>query len=478
MKIGIDSLHFYIPKTYLPIEALANARGIEYAKLNKGLGLESMAVPDLNEDVATMAASAALRLIEQEELNPAEIGRIYLGTESALDAAKSTAAYVAEIVENNLEPKYGKRSLKNCDVVDLTFACIGAVDALENALDWVRANQRRKAIVIATDVAKYDLASTGEYTQGAGAVALLVSAKPRVLAIGERFGVAMRSVSDFFKPRRHFNKVDLLQKAAELLGTTIPAKDAYLLINSADDGFWNDLGIDVEIHKDEPVFDGPYSNDCYQERITEALEHFKAGKEFKVLENWHKLVFHLPYAFQGRRMITENWANWMKESGRKAELNEILSEQGLQDAEPAKQIKALSKSALYRAFVNEFIAQGETASSKIGNMYTASIFMSLLSMLVEANAQQEELSGKKIGFFSYGSGSKSKVFEGEVQEGWHAVVENIKLFETLAERQSISFEEYENWHKGKLSAPFNREEKITLNKIGQEGVTLGYRYYS
>ncbi len=71
MKIGIDSIQYYVPKTYLPIEELAQARGIEYAKLNKGLGLEAMAIPDQNEDVATMAATAAWRLIDQEKLNPA-----------------------------------------------------------------------------------------------------------------------------------------------------------------------------------------------------------------------------------------------------------------------------------------------------------------------------------------------------------------------------------------------------------------------
>jgi hydroxymethylglutaryl-CoA synthase len=41
-------------------------------------------------------------------------------------------------------------------VVDLTFACIGAVDALQNSLDWVRMGEDRMAIVIGSDVAKYE----------------------------------------------------------------------------------------------------------------------------------------------------------------------------------------------------------------------------------------------------------------------------------------------------------------------------------
>ena len=35
MKVGIHTISYYVPAQYLPIETLANARDIEYAKLNK-----------------------------------------------------------------------------------------------------------------------------------------------------------------------------------------------------------------------------------------------------------------------------------------------------------------------------------------------------------------------------------------------------------------------------------------------------------
>ncbi len=478
MKVGIDSIQYYIPKTYLPIKELAEARGIEYAKLNKGLGLEAMAIPDVDEDIATMAANAVLRLFADKQLYPKEVGRIYLGTESALDAAKATASYVAEIVEQQLQPTYGERCLKNCDVVDLTFACIGGIDALENAMDWVRADETRKAIVVAADMAKYDLESTGEYTQGAGAVAVLVTANPGIIAFNANIGVAMGSVSDFFKPRRSFNKSELLQKAAELLGTNLSEDDALQLLATAGHGFWNDASVEVEIHKDEPVFDGPYSNDCYQERITEALQNFQSKQHMQVLDTWQKLVFHLPYAFQGRRMITGNWIEWMHAVGRGAELDALINEMGLADADENSKVKALSKSTLYKQFVNDYIAQGERASSLIGNMYTGSIFMSLLSLLINARNESEELEGNKIGFFAYGSGSKAKVLEGEVQAMWKNNLEQVSLFEDLNDRTAISFENYENWHKGKLKRPLVADRDIKLTDIGKEGVTQGYRYYA
>jgi 3-hydroxy-3-methylglutaryl CoA synthase len=41
-----------------------------------------------------------------------------------------------------------------------TFACIGGVDAMQNCIDYVTLNQTKKAIVVTTDLAKYDLNST------------------------------------------------------------------------------------------------------------------------------------------------------------------------------------------------------------------------------------------------------------------------------------------------------------------------------
>jgi hydroxymethylglutaryl-CoA synthase len=89
------------------------------------------------------------------------------------------------------------------------------------------------------------LASTGEYTQGGGAVAVLISANPTLLEIENQFGVATDSVFDFFKPRRPTTK-NLVQGLPETFADK------------------------VEIFTDEPVFEGQYSNQCYQDRIREA----------------------------------------------------------------------------------------------------------------------------------------------------------------------------------------------------------------
>ncbi|MFZ4477591.1 MAG: hypothetical protein ACOYPR_20520, partial [Saprospiraceae bacterium] len=160
LPVGIDDMAFYVPKLYLDIRALAEKRNIPYEKLSLGLGLHKMALPDVHEDAATMAAEAIAELIERNQLDPNRIGRIYLGTESALDMAKPTGTYAVEMLQNRYAAQYGTHCFRHCDVLDMTFACIGAVDALLNTLDWVATDPDHIGIVVATDIAKYELDST------------------------------------------------------------------------------------------------------------------------------------------------------------------------------------------------------------------------------------------------------------------------------------------------------------------------------
>jgi len=447
MNAGIDSIAFDIPQLYLPITTLAENRNIEPEKLIKGLGLHKMTFPDVHQDVVTMASNTALKLIQQENLNPQEINRIYVGTESGIDSSKPVASYVV----SNLEMVFGEAAFRNCDVVDLTFACIGAVDALQNCLDYIRLNPVKKAIVIASDNAKYDLNSTGEYTQGAGSIAMLITANPRILSFSNEVGVATQGVFDFFKPRRYFTKEEALQ-----------------LENNPE---WNGiLENEIAIYKEQPVFDGQYSNQCYINRITEAYEHYKSesNQYGKIYESWENILMHLPYCFQGRRTFIEIFA---KEN---PELLEAQTGDTIKD-----KIKSLSKSPEYLELVNEKIRPSEIASGQIGNIYTGSIFLGLLSTLCYHFEQKSDLSNKKLGLIAYGSGSKSKVFEARVSEQWQTAIKKVKLFETLENCTPIDFATYEKIHKKELKQSIIvPKDEFYLESIEKENpVLLGARYY-
>ena len=59
MKAGIESLSFYTPRYYLPLDTLAAKRGVDPEKYRTGIGQVRMAIPPPDEDVVTMAANAA-----------------------------------------------------------------------------------------------------------------------------------------------------------------------------------------------------------------------------------------------------------------------------------------------------------------------------------------------------------------------------------------------------------------------------------
>ncbi|GEM53824.1 hydroxymethylglutaryl-CoA synthase [Flavobacterium branchiophilum NBRC 15030 = ATCC 35035] len=447
MNVGIDSISFDIPQLFLPIKTLAENRNIEPDKLIKGLGLTKMSFPDVYQDVVTFASNAVWKLIDKEQINPNEIDRIYVGSESGVDSSKPIASYLI----SNLESKLGIGVFKNCDVVDMTFACIGAFDALQNTLDYIRLHPDKKAIVVATDNAKYDLNSTGEYTQGAGSIAMLITSNPRILKFESVVGVATQGVFDFFKPRRIISKNEIT--------------------NQSDNPEWfGVLEQEVAIYKEQPVFDGLYSNTCYIQRITEAYFNYKqkSGQNGPIYQNWTNVLMHLPYAFQGRRTFVEIFVQ--------ENPNVLLNPNDLTYKED---IKGIAKSEDYLNFVNDKIRPSEIASGQIGNIYTGSIFLGMLSTLCYHFKENNDIINHKMGFIAYGSGSKSKVMEAQVMPQWQSVLQDIQLFETLDQCHEIDFETYTVLHKKErkeaVIAPIN---EFVLDRIEKENpVLVGARYY-
>nr|WP_314835727.1 hydroxymethylglutaryl-CoA synthase [uncultured Flavobacterium sp.] len=449
MKTGIDAITFDVAKIHLPIKTLAIARNIEPEKLEKGLGLIKMTLPDTHQDTVVFGANALTKLVQDNNINLNEIARIYVGTESAIDNSKPISSFLVSLMEQ----KFGENILSECDVVDFTFACIGGVDALQNCIDFVTLNPTKKAIVVTTDFAKYDLNSTGEYTQGAGAVAMLITSNPRIIAFENHWATSTKGVFDFFKPYRTISK-------QQITG------------NTTNESWFENLESEVEIHKDQPVFDGQYSNQCYMDRTRDAYFSFKKIKNTAetVYDTWESIVMHLPYAFQGRRMLSEIYA--LDAS------NKIIS--GEENAtEYHNKLKEVSKSETYRDFVTQKLQPAEIASSLIGNLYTGSIFMGLLSTLAHFHDNKIEVSDKKFGFLAYGSGSKSKVFEGTIQSEWKSAIANINLFETLEKSIEIDFETYEKLHKKEQKQPVQQPRKEwILDRIETEIPNLlGARYY-
>ncbi len=155
MPVGIDDLAIYVPKLYLDYKDFAEARGIDPQKLEYGIGIKRMAMVDTNQDSACMAANACLKLMQKNNLAPEDIGRLYVATESSIDESKAMNSFVVGM----LELIYGEDSLEHAGGIECKFACVSGSYALYDNANWIRAeeNNRKAAIVVVSDIAKYDV---------------------------------------------------------------------------------------------------------------------------------------------------------------------------------------------------------------------------------------------------------------------------------------------------------------------------------
>ncbi len=250
--VGIEALGVAVPSTYLELGLLAEARGVPPSKFVEGLGTTRMAVPQPDDDTVTLAARAGRMALASASVDPSAIGMLVVGTETAVDHAKPAASYVQGLLG------VGRR----CRVFETKHACYGGTAALQLALDWVRSGSARgqKALIVCSDVARYGLGSAGEPTQGAGAVALLVSDAPQLVALDAGLsGVWANDVHDFWRP--------------------LYSKDA--------------------------LVDGHYSVRCYLEALAGAYGSYKelAGSPGVPLfhERFDALAYHVPYGKMARK---------------------------------------------------------------------------------------------------------------------------------------------------------------------------------
>ncbi|HLS64233.1 MAG TPA: hydroxymethylglutaryl-CoA synthase [Ruania sp.] len=186
--IGIHDLELATTHHVLSLTTLAEANGTDPDKYRLGIGQDEMSMPAPDEDIVTMGASAALPLLQRHGTEG--IRTLMVATESGLDQSKAAGVWVHQL----LGLPAGVRT------VELKQACYSATAALQAAIGIIGRAPQERVLVIAADVARYELDSPGEPTQGAGAVAMLVSANPDLVEIEPVSGVHTTDVDDFWRP--------------------------------------------------------------------------------------------------------------------------------------------------------------------------------------------------------------------------------------------------------------------------------------
>ncbi|WP_025729350.1 hydroxymethylglutaryl-CoA synthase [Atopobacter phocae] len=194
MKIGIDQMAAYVPHFALPMTTLAEARQIDPMKFKLGIGQDVMAVQPVTEDSVTMAANAVQRLFDhatdEDMKRLSRIRTVVFATESGVDHSKAGGVFLADLF--NFE--------RNTRFVEMKQACYSATAGLQFAYGEVLRHPNESVLVIASDSAKYGLNTPGEPTQGAGSIAMLVTAEPRIAALSNERAVYSENIPDFWRP--------------------------------------------------------------------------------------------------------------------------------------------------------------------------------------------------------------------------------------------------------------------------------------
>ena len=460
MTAGIDDIAIYIPRLYIDATDFAKARGLDPVKLQKGLGVSQMAIVDANQDPACLAANACLKIMQKNKLSPEDIGRLYVSTESAFDESKAMNSYVIGM----LEQVYGQGSFEHCGGIETKFACVSGSYALYDNANWIRADEAdgKSALVVVSDIAKYDMGSSGEMTQGAGAVVMLLNENPRLME---------------FDPK--------------VTATSI--KDEY--------DFYRPFG------KETPIVHGQYSNLLYMIQVRKALDAYKKKAVSTglikiepgetILDHMDYINMHLPYSNMGKKalayMVRHEWRQlprWKK----------ILKEIGLDEPvpkDPRGTIESVLSDAEFMAKDHEFtklfsktpefqevyeskLASSLIASTMIGNLYTASLYLGFRSSLEYEYKKGIDLEGKRIGFGSYGSGASAMVFSGVIQPEYKEIVKDMNLESEIGNRKRLTWDEYEKLHENKLDIDeymVHTKKEFVLVDVKTETESIGERRY-
>lgn len=367
MKIGIDKISFYVPNLYLDLNDLAKARNVDANKYTKGLLVNKMSIANFEEDIVSMAASASLNILTKADIE--NIDLVLFTTESGIDYSKSAATHLISILKLK----------NNVRAVEMKQACYATTAALNFAKGHILQNPNSKVLILASDIAKYGVATTGEPTQGAGAVAILVTSNPKILTLENSAGFYALDTYDFWRP----------------------------------DGL------------DYALVDGQYSNEMYQKLFLETFNDYQ-NKTKLTINDFKAMTFHIPYSKLGLKTLMSVTAN-----------EELINN--------------YQKATIY--------------NKEVGNIYTGSLFLSLISLLEQGSMK----AGERIGLYAYGSGSVAEFFSGILTTNYQEHLLKSLHENNFKKRRALKIEEYEQLiiYKVKSNEKFmtNKQLKVQLKAI-------------
>ncbi|WP_256297077.1 hydroxymethylglutaryl-CoA synthase [Haloarchaeobius salinus] len=404
--VGIDAVEVWTGNLKLDLaETFATEKGKDPEYFTKGLGLRASSLPDSYEDIVTMGANASKKLMDRKGLEPDDIGRIDVATESSFDNSKPISTYIAGCLEQVYAGDF-----HHANKGERKFACIAGTQSIDDAYNWIRAgrNRGRAALVVATDTALYARDDSGEATQGAGAVAMLIDEDPDLVELSTDQGYGSADETDFLKPNQQF-----------------------------------------------PSVDGKRSVQVYLARMREALEDYESVSGDVHLDDFIYAPFHTPYPGMVRKAAALAYRHVTRDTPVEEELAEGIGRQprresfdddGAYEEAVREYMDALKETEQYQDWYAATVDPTLTISRDVGNWYTGSVHLARVSALKTALEADRDVAGESMLVASYGSGAQAEIHGEVVQDGWADEIAALDVDEQIAERYDLSWAEYEQVH--------------------------------
>lgn len=481
--IGVSGLAAYVPPYRVWLQDWCDWTGQPWPKIESVVG-RSFRVRGPEHSVYTMAATAVMRLIDQYDVDPRRVKFLGLGTESSSDNSAG-AIIVKGMLDRALEASGRPPLSRSCEVPEFKHACLGGVYGMKGAIRHLALDGAGgQAIVVCADIAEYARGTSGEPTQGAGAVAMLLEENP-TLAIVDLIGSGSASdyrIMDFRKPMVRF-------KEQNANGT--------------------------HHVQDFPVFNGKYSTTCYVDETVHALDDMYEKRKLNpadYLRSLNTVFMHRPY----RRMPETGWAiSWLFALGRGSDddrklLASYCDTAGISfDALYAEMTAQTSVSHLgsaerhqdeaypltvalqrvfrgspdYQAAVLDKLELGSEAMLDLGNLYTAALPAWMAAGFEQALSTGELKAGEELLTLGYGSGDAAEVIPFFVVDGWEDAARKIQFEKSLSPAVDLSRDQYETLHDGGVPARLPRvaTREFVIDAVGacqdRHFTDYGIEYY-
>lgn len=479
---GISAISVYVPRFRVDLAEWCGWTGNAWDKIQNVVG-RSFRVCGTHENVYTMAANAVLRLILNNDIDPRSIGFLGLGTESSTDNAAG-AVIVRGMVDRALDRLGLPRLCRQLEVPEFKHACLGGIYALKNAVRYVAFDaEDKKAIVVCSDVAEYERGSSGEQTQGAGAVALLVEKHPKLLEIDLQHAGSASDYRgpDFRKPfARHFTE-GYAERTKRI--------------------------------SDFPVFSGKYSTFSYLDETVHAVEHMlerlnvSAGQYYRSVR---ALFFHRPYNHMPIQAMSflyvrglargDHHQDELKElcAEAKVSFEQVMEEtrslpdlfarvlDGQSAEDPYAATSAVSavvrKRASFRELLQQKMGLGAERVKDLGNLYSAALLAWVAAGFEDAAEQKLDLALMPMVMVGYGSGDAAESIPMRPVEGWEHVASRIGFAAALLGAQDLNKAQYEALHDGhEAGLMYEPKGEFRITRVGNTYEPafqdLGVEYY-